>query len=162
MRKGQLSFDMMIAIIVLLVTVQLFITLTNDMKESQEVMGIRAQQKSIALGIEGVLQGAMTFGGAGIGGLSDISGDSGQMFPFAIEYRIPEIKNGMGETIKCAISVSDPTYEGVVAADTRIVVTSTVDRREIRTAVPINIKSGFFWYETSLECGGKMHIRETK
>lgn len=161
--KGQLSFDMMIAIIVLLVTMQLFITLTGDIKESQEVMGIRAQQKSIALGIERVLQSGMIF-----------STGASEVIPFEIKYVVPKIMAQNGSELGCSITIETKPTTGVknLVNYTEIIVRSSATTttlpnvtagKIIETRVPINVPNGFLNYGTTgFECGKLATIREQK
>ncbi|MFH1224464.1 MAG: hypothetical protein V1676_01545 [Candidatus Diapherotrites archaeon] len=181
MRKGQLSFDAMIAIIVLLVTIQLFITLTNDIKESQEIMGVRAQQKSIALGIERVLQSAVMLSTTSIEPETVLGGGPSILYnppnvPFLISYKVPKLEGGNWDVESCTVSMGapKPTLVGGVESLTEydaIVVDTTLKEKgasnpkiiRVETTVPINVLKEFFNAEKELDCkngGDIFEIRE--
>lgn len=78
--KGQVSFDLIIAILVLLIVVQLFQGVIADAAASQESISIRTQQKTIGRELARVIDSAVM-----------LSSKEQPEFPFEIEYTIPQV-----------------------------------------------------------------------
>lgn len=93
--SGQMSFDVMFAVVVALVTVQAFVPLTIGIADAQNAAVIRAQEKAIARDLARVI---ITVEGLGSGGSET----------YGIDYTIPEIyASGLRAGIGCDITVDD-------------------------------------------------------
>ncbi|MFH1256145.1 MAG: hypothetical protein V1494_02525 [Candidatus Diapherotrites archaeon] len=95
-RKGQLSFDLFFAVIVVAIVAQVFTAYTLDIAGSQQVISIKSQEKQIAMDLKALLESTKA--------LSDGT--------YSIEYT-PEKIHAIGtkNRINCTIDIagSPPT-----------------------------------------------------
>ncbi len=95
MQKGQLSFDFILALIMITILAQVIVGFSGQFRATQDIITIRAQEKQIALGLARIIDYKKTVD----------PGASSQ-----ITYKIPEIYvggTGALETIPCTISVEN-------------------------------------------------------
>ena len=105
MRKGQLSFDFVIAMSFLILFLQSFVAFSDGLISDQDVISVRAQQAGILNQVEQTIMNGNVISGAGAASIS---------------YLVPVVKSPSGRQVNsCFVSL------GNVAGATRI--TSAVD-----------------------------------
>ena len=91
MRKGQISFDFMLALIIITVFTQTLIGLSSQFKETQDIITIRAQEKQIAIDLARIINYNKTLDPAAT---------------TSMNYKIPYIYvGGYGVPVGCDIDV---------------------------------------------------------
>jgi len=153
MKKGQISFDLILAVLVLLLVIQLFLGVSKDMGTTQEEIGIRTQHRSIALGIERVLLSGIVMSSGGPDTTSD-------KVPFLIQYRVPMIKMSGGEAgcvVDFGMGIVD---EKNLIQSTEISVESYTSKGLlIRTVMPMSVAKGHFNVSSNrVICGEVLEI----
>lgn len=116
--KGQVSFDLIIAILVLLIVVQLFQGVIADAAASQESISIRTQQKTIGRELARVIDSAVMLS------------SSAPEFPFEIEYTIPQVYSaGSAVPLGCDIQVTSEkiSLESETLTEPRVQITTEID-----------------------------------
>ena len=102
MRKGQLSFDFVIAMSFLILFLQSFVAFSDGLISDQEVISVKAQQAGILNQVEQTIMNGNVISGAGAA---------------SITYLVPAVKSPSGRQVNsCFVSL------GNVAGATRITI----------------------------------------
>ena len=135
MIKGQISFDLILVMIVAVVFVGSIALVVGVIGDNAKIDSIRSQERQIGNEIAEVLNSATVLKG----------GDS-----FSVSYDIPEIRTAdPADSSNCNISIGTNDIT-ITYTDSELVVT--------QTSVPFAIESGVISYPQTLQCGQTMGV----
>ena len=142
MRKGQISFDFIFAIIVVLLFIGSMQVITGQIQETQAEAAIRSQERAIALNVAGVLNGLYS--------VSEPEAD------VTITYVSPQILVPHENLLQsCDITVQ---YDSEASAYTAVTVSYPAGTTDIQESVSINYYDDGVPSSIETHCGEELTL----